>query len=179
MFLVARPEAGWSAACARLYHVSGGELEQIQQGLSSLSARFRCSLSEAWVKCGPVTKISPRARSFVHIGDCDGSARSARVTASQLRWLVGLMIVCSFRCPSSLGQTSASTNAQVSYDSWTFKDGAPADVVCLAQTSDGFLWLGTTNGLFRFDGTRFEPLSLPFEGQLLSTNLYSLFAPPS
>ena len=65
------------------------------------------------------------------------------------------------------------------HDSWTFKDGAPADVTCLAQTNDGFLWLGSPEGLFRFDGTRFEPFSPLFGDRLLSTNVYSLFAPPS
>jgi PAS domain S-box-containing protein len=89
------------------------------------------------------------------------------------------MIITCFRCPSSLGQTPASGNVQVGHDSWTFKDGAPADVACLAQTNDGFLWLGGPNGLFRFDGTRFEPFSSPFDDRLLSNNLYSLFAPPS
>jgi PAS domain S-box-containing protein len=68
---------------------------------------------------------------------------------------------------------------QVGHDSWTFQQGAPADVACLAQTNDGFLWLGGPNGLFRFDGTRFEPFNSPFGDRLLSTNLYSLFAPPS
>jgi PAS domain S-box-containing protein len=65
------------------------------------------------------------------------------------------------------------------HDSWTFKEGAPAEATCLAQTNDGFLWLGGPNGLFRFDGTRFEPFSSPFGDRLFSTNLYSLFAPPS
>ena len=65
------------------------------------------------------------------------------------------------------------------HDSWTFKEGAPADVTCLAQTNDGFLLLGGPNGLFRFDGTRFEAFSSPFGDRLLSNNLYSLFAPPS
>jgi PAS domain S-box-containing protein len=88
------------------------------------------------------------------------------------------MIVTYFRCPS-LGQTPASGNLQVGHDSWTFKDGAPADVTCLAQTNDGFLWLGDQNGLLRFDGTRFEPFSSPFGDRLLSTNLPSLFGPPS
>jgi PAS domain S-box-containing protein len=89
------------------------------------------------------------------------------------------MIVTCFCCPSSLGQAPASVNVQVGHDSWTFKEGAPAEVTCLAQTNDGFLWLGGPNGLFRFDGTRFEPFSSPFGDRLLSTNLYSLFAPPS
>jgi len=45
---------------------------------------------------------------------------------------------------------------QLHHTAWTFADGAPADVTALAQTPDGYLWLGTTSGLFRFDGERFE-----------------------
>src|SRR5271154_789240 len=126
-----------------------------------------------------VRKTHQRARSFVPIGDCDRSAHSIRVTPSRLCWLAVLMIVTSFRCLPSLGQTLASVNVQVGHDSWTFKDGAPAEVSCLAQTNDGFLWLGGPNGLFRFDGTRFEPFSSPFGDRLFSTDLNSLFAPPS
>jgi signal transduction histidine kinase len=81
------------------------------------------------------------------------------------------------------GQASSSADSaaslQVGHDTWTFKEGAPADVACLAQTNDGFLWLGGPNGLFRFDGTRFEPFRSPFGDRLLATNVYSLFAPPS
>jgi ligand-binding sensor domain-containing protein len=50
---------------------------------------------------------------------------------------------------------------QVGHDSWTFKEGAPTNVEALAQTSDGFLWLGTSGGLFRFDGVRFEAFNSP------------------
>jgi PAS domain S-box-containing protein len=70
-------------------------------------------------------------------------------------------------------------NPQVDHESWTFKEGAPTDVACLAQTNDGFLWLGGHNGLFRFDGTRFESFRSPFGDRLLSTNLHSLFGPLS
>jgi ligand-binding sensor domain-containing protein len=128
---------------------------------------------------GTSWKTHQRAQSFVHVGDCDRSAHSIRVTASQLCWLVVLMIVTSVRCPLLYGQTSPSANVQVGHDSRTFKGGAPSDVTCLAQTNDGFLWLGGPNGLFRFDGTRFESISSPFGDRLLSTDLYSLFAAPS
>jgi signal transduction histidine kinase/ligand-binding sensor domain-containing protein len=89
------------------------------------------------------------------------------------------MIVTCFWCPSSLGQTPASANVRVGHDIWTFKEGAPPQVECLAQTNDGFLWVGGQNGLFRFDGTRFEPFSSPFGDRLLSTKMFTLFAPPS
>jgi signal transduction histidine kinase/ligand-binding sensor domain-containing protein len=80
-------------------------------------------------------------------------------------------------CRSLFCQTR--TRLQVGHDSWTFKEGAPANVEALAQTSDGFLWLGTGGGLFRFDGVRFEAFNSPFGDQLLSNNVHSLFAPAS
>jgi len=109
---------------------------------------------------------------------CDALASLTRVAASQLCCLVLLMNVTSVS--SLFGQTLRSANLQVGHESWTFKDGAPPDVACLAQTNDGFLWLcGGPNGLVRFDGTRFEPFSPPFGDRLLSANLYSLFGPQS
>jgi hypothetical protein len=120
-----------------------------------------------------VKKTHQRVRSVVPAGDCDRSTRVIRVTASPLCWLVVLMIVTCLRCPSSLGQTPGSVNVQVVHDSWAFKDGGPADVTCLAQTNDGFLWLGSPAGLFRFDGTRFESFRSLFGDRLLSTVLYS------
>lgn len=44
---------------------------------------------------------------------------------------------------------------QFVHTSWTEKDGAPHGIWALAQTTDGYLWLGTDAGLFRFDGLRF------------------------
>src|SRR4051812_8535086 len=45
---------------------------------------------------------------------------------------------------------------------WAVADGAPSGVHGFAQTADGYLWLASTNGLFRFDGVhfaRYEPAS--------------------
>ncbi|TWI43769.1 two component regulator with propeller domain [Pseudoduganella flava] len=46
--------------------------------------------------------------------------------------------------------------AALHHDSWTAKNGAPGEVSALAQTRDGWLWVGTAEGLFRFDGIRFR-----------------------
>jgi len=124
-----------------------------------------------------VRKTHKQGRSFVRVRGCDAFASSTLVTDSQLCWLVLLMIVTSVS--SVFGQTFRSANLQVGHESWAFKDGAPPDVTCLAQTNDGFLWLCAPNGLLRFDGTRFEPFRSPFGDRLLSTNVYSLFVPPS
>ncbi|MHA4867828.1 sensor histidine kinase [Duganella sp. PWIR1] len=40
--------------------------------------------------------------------------------------------------------------------SWTAREGAPQMVLTMTQTRDGWLWLGSSTGLYRFDGVRFE-----------------------
>jgi signal transduction histidine kinase/ligand-binding sensor domain-containing protein len=84
-------------------------------------------------------------------------------------------------CPDqcAVAQTQLSAKLEVGHDFWGYKDNAPQGTQGFAQTSDGFLWLGTALGLYRFDGTRFELFHSPFGDQLLSTNIYSLFAPAS
>ncbi|GGC64508.1 sensor histidine kinase [Undibacterium terreum] len=42
------------------------------------------------------------------------------------------------------------------HTAWGAKDGAPGRVTSMAQTPDGWLWLATSRGLFRFDGVSFE-----------------------
>src|ERR1700728_3411955 len=43
---------------------------------------------------------------------------------------------------------------------WTTQQGLPQNfVTALAQTPDGFLWVGTLNGLVRFDGLHFRGFS--------------------
>lgn len=93
--------------------------------------------------------------------------------------LLLVLFLTALQSPLLFGQASSAANLQVGHDVWTFKEGAPEDVTALAQTVDGFLWLGAPTGLFRFDGTRFEPFRSLFGDKLLSTNIYSLFAPTS
>lgn len=46
--------------------------------------------------------------------------------------------------------------AQYRQDVWTESDGLPqASVQAITQTKDGYLWIGTRDGLVRFDGVRF------------------------
>jgi signal transduction histidine kinase/ligand-binding sensor domain-containing protein len=67
---------------------------------------------------------------------------------------------------------------ELHHTSWTYADGAPGEVHALAQTTDGYLWLGTATGLFRFDGVRFQPYT-PQSGQAFpQRHVISLFAAP-
>jgi ligand-binding sensor domain-containing protein len=63
------------------------------------------------------------------------------------------------------------------HTSWTLKDGAPSDIYAIAQTVDGYLWLGTT-GLVRFDGIHFENYESPFGQAFPAKNVSSLLAIP-
>ena len=44
---------------------------------------------------------------------------------------------------------------------WRNADGLPSDsVTAIIQTHDGFLWVGTSAGLVRFDGVKFTEVKL-------------------
>jgi diguanylate cyclase (GGDEF)-like protein len=48
------------------------------------------------------------------------------------------------------------TMAQYAHEVWNTKAGLPeADVMAILQTRDGYLWIGTEEGLARFDGVQF------------------------
>ena len=68
--------------------------------------------------------------------------------------------------------------AQLNHTSWTVRDGAPNYVQMIAQTDDGFLWLGTGSGVIRFDGVQFERY-VPASGEALpEASVRSLLALP-
>jgi ligand-binding sensor domain-containing protein len=62
--------------------------------------------------------------------------------------------------------------SQYAHTSWKTREGFPkAAIYSIAQTPDGYLWLGTEVGVFRFDGVRSIPLPLPPDQQLPSNRL--------
>jgi signal transduction histidine kinase/ligand-binding sensor domain-containing protein len=70
------------------------------------------------------------------------------------------------------------TIAQFLHTGWAAADGAPSGVHGLAQTTDGFLWLASTNGLIRFDGVRFQRYE-PKQGDTLQDrDISALLATP-
>ena len=56
---------------------------------------------------------------------------------------------------------------QYLHKSWRIQDGsAPAGMLSIAQTSDGFLWFTSlSQGMYRFDGVRFLPWTLTVDGR--------------
>jgi signal transduction histidine kinase/ligand-binding sensor domain-containing protein len=78
---------------------------------------------------------------------------------------------CAFASPSPLDVS------QYAHTAWRVRDGfIKGTISSVAQTSDGYLWLGTEFGLFRFDGVRAAAWQPP-EGQRLPSNhIFSLLA---
>jgi len=63
-----------------------------------------------------------------------------------------------------------------SFDIWQTEDGLPYNsVTSIVQTRDGYLWLGTYNGLVRFDGMRFKVFDPGNTPEMNSGRITSLF----
>jgi len=65
------------------------------------------------------------------------------------------------------------------HTAWSATEGAPSPITALAQSADGYLWLGTPEGLFRFDGIAFERYQPQFARQLPDEQVTSILALPS
>lgn len=79
------------------------------------------------------------------------------------------------------GPPAAALNPKIrlqdlNHASWSEKDGVPADVQSMAQTPDGWLWLGTVDGLYRFDGVHFERFHLPAHKHIVRNRIFDLHA---
>ncbi len=66
----------------------------------------------------------------------------------------GLVAVCF--ASRAYGLDPDRAMSQYTHDYWNVGQGfAGGPVYAIAQTKDGYLWLGTEMGLVRFDGSRF------------------------
>jgi signal transduction histidine kinase/ligand-binding sensor domain-containing protein len=103
-------------------------------------------------------------------------ARNNPLSWIALFWLCSWLL---FFCVPLYGIDRDRSLDQLDHTRWTHMEGAPGEVRALAQTTDGYLWLGTATGLFRFDGIRFGPYK-PQSGQPFpQRSVASLFAVPN
>ena len=93
------------------------------------------------------------------------------------KWLTQAVIVLSIRlagCSFAFALDPALDISQYAHTSWKVRDGfAKGFIYAIAQTPDGYLWLGTEFGLLRFDGVRAVPWKPP-NGQLPSKDIPTL-----
>jgi signal transduction histidine kinase/ligand-binding sensor domain-containing protein len=80
---------------------------------------------------------------------------------------VTLLAVLLASCPRAFALSPALDISQYAHTAWRIRDGfAPSRITVMAQTPDGYLWLGTESGLLRFVGVRAIPWQPP-PGQAL------------
>jgi signal transduction histidine kinase/ligand-binding sensor domain-containing protein len=88
---------------------------------------------------------------------------------------LAILLFCTLACAFAANATSY---ADYQLTTWKARDGAPSDIWAIAQDQDGFLWLGTGDGLYRFDGVHFWRFQSPFKETLLHDDITSLLAVP-
>ena len=78
--------------------------------------------------------------------------------------LIGLLALMLGMAGNALALDPARSLFQFNCRTWTHKNGLPMDKInAVTQSKDGILWLGTDQGLARFDGIKFKvvPVVLP------------------
>jgi len=84
---------------------------------------------------------------------------------------VTLLAILLFLCARNASALDPSLDiSQYAHTAWKVRDGFVKGIIfSIAQTADGYLWLGTEFGLLRFDGVRAVPWQPPGNEQLPST----------
>jgi len=112
----------------------------------------------------------------------EASLSSGRELRPNVGTIAGLAIIAGLWCVLATAPAFAldpdRSLAQLQHTAWTVSDGAPSQVSALAQTADGWLWIGSALGLFRFDGVEFERYTPPAGTRLPSYNIYAMAATP-
>jgi signal transduction histidine kinase/ligand-binding sensor domain-containing protein len=96
------------------------------------------------------------------------------------RYVLRALEVCLFitlACASAVALDRSI--AQFAHTAWGPRDGAPTVIDALAQSADGYLWIGSADGLYRFDGVLFERYQPRSGGPFPGRRVASLFALPN
>ena len=82
--------------------------------------------------------------------------RGGKIVGRQLMLIVLVLASCRRLAKAQAGLDPAKAITQYTHDVWQADQGLPQNsILAIAQTPDGYLWLGTEEGLVRFDGVRF------------------------
>ena len=85
------------------------------------------------------------------------------------RIALGIALAC---CRPSLALNPSLDVSQYGHNAWTIREGYFRGIIAsIAQTRDGYLWLGTEFGLVRFDGVRAVEWTLPGAESFLKSRI--------
>lgn len=91
-------------------------------------------------------------------------------------WLWGAVLVCIILPHQGLGLDPNKTFTQYVHTNWGIEEHLPqSNVWAVTQTADGYIWLGTEEGLARFDGIRFTVYTNRNVAQMTSNWVTYLF----
>src|SRR4029077_6968240 len=78
--------------------------------------------------------------------------------------------------PSAFALDPSLDVSQYAHTAWQVREGFTQGYIrAIAQTPDGYIWLGTGFGLFRFDGVHVEHWQPPLNGEQLPNNVIVSF----
>jgi len=87
---------------------------------------------------------------------------------------LGMVLAC---CAGASALDPSLDISQYAHTAWKVREGfSKGTIETIAQTPDGYLWLGTEFGLLRFDGVRAVPWQPPSGEHLPSSDIRSLIA---
>ena len=117
--------------------------------------------------------LTEREQGLEHLGKGLGKpSNSTRSSFSTACLTIVALTICSVSIFSVAQEQRLS---QYAHRAWLMRDGFfSGSPNAITQTTDGYIWIGTASGLFRFDGARFEPWSSPDGMQLPSNDIYGL-----
>src|SRR5882724_5010218 len=102
--------------------------------------------------------------------------RKAHRPGSSVAALCGALWMLAW-CPCAFALNPSLDISQYAHTAWKIRDGfAKGNITAIAQTPDGYLWLGTEFGLLRFDGVRNVPWQPPPDQHLPSDYIFGLLA---
>ncbi len=107
---------------------------------------------------------------------CSGSSGRRREARGRLQaclafTLIGVLL----DAPEAWALDPNRAITQYVRDMWLRNDGLPdGEINAIAQTADGYLWLGTRRGLVRFDGNRFRVFTSADTPAMSSSNVWGL-----
>lgn len=102
-------------------------------------------------------------------------SRKFRIASVALALSTALLGTCSERLRA---QSHEAELKNFHHKAWTLDDGLGA-VHSFAQAPNGFIWLTTSSGIFRFDGVRFESVDEVTNHQIRNDSLNSVFVSSS
>jgi signal transduction histidine kinase/ligand-binding sensor domain-containing protein len=87
-----------------------------------------------------------------------------------------LALLCMLTSPLAFALDPTEALSELVHTQWTTRQGAPEGINAIVQGADGYLWLGTEIGLYRFDGNRFQQFVRPDNGQFITEDVSALYA---